>query len=174
MHLSLQYGVSVDVYSLSIVIFELFSSLDPFPGNLGQIFEAKRLDRKPVMPSDFPPQLKDFILCGWSKEPKNRPPLAECMSALNNMLTREDYIQATDRDNSLMWSRKNPSNEKEEKDVSQEMDDIEALQREGNLNENKNISEEELCINSETGNLLFCYILLLHSGRRLMGSRIMG
>ncbi len=99
---SIQYGVSVDVYSLSIIIFELFSSLDPFPGNLGQIFEAKRLDRKPAMPSDFPPHLKNFILCGWSKEPKNRPPLAECMAALNKMLNRDDKEidnEATDRDN---------------------------------------------------------------------------
>ena len=154
MHLSIQYGVSVDVYSLSIIIFELFSSLDPFPGNLGQIFEAKRLDKKPVMPSDFPPHLKDFILRGWSKEPKNRPPLAECMAALNNMLNRDDKEvdkEATDRDNSLLWPAKNISNEKEEKNDSQEMRDSVEFQKEGNLNEIETFSQEELCINSETG-----------------------
>ncbi len=169
--------MSVDVYSLSIIIFELFSSLDPFPGNLGQIFEAKRLDKKTVMPSDFPPHLKSFILCGWSKEPKNRPPLAECMAALNKMLNRDDKEidnEATDRDNSLLWPEKNHSNEKEEKNDSQEMRDSVEFQKEGNLNEIETFSQAELCINSETGKPLFWCIVLLHSWRRLMGSRIMG
>jgi hypothetical protein len=37
----LQYGVLPDVYSLAIIIFELFSRMDPFPGNIGQIVQAK-------------------------------------------------------------------------------------------------------------------------------------
>jgi hypothetical protein len=129
------------------------------------------------MPLDFPPHLKDFILRGWSKEPKNRPPLAECMAALNNMLTRDDTEvdnEATDRDNSRMLPENNLSNEKEEKNDSQEMGDSVEFQKEGNLNEIETFSQEELCINPETGQPFFCYILLLHSGRRLMGSRIMG
>ena len=106
------------------------------------------------MPLDFPPHLKDFILCGWSKEPKNRPPLAECMAALNKMLNRDDKEidnEATDRDNSLMLPGKNLSNEKEEMDSPQEMGDSVEFQKEGNLNEIGTFSQEELCINSETG-----------------------
>jgi serine/threonine protein kinase len=90
LHLSIQYGVSADVYSLSIIVFELFSGIDPFPGTFGQIFESKRLNRKPDMPKDFPSELKYCILNGWSKEAKNRPPLAEFKSALNKMLFKDE------------------------------------------------------------------------------------
>jgi hypothetical protein len=82
--------VSADIYSLTIIIFELFSGVDPFPGNFGQIFEAKRTDKKPAIPSDFPAELKELVIQGWSKEPKERPPLQEFKSALNNMLNVDE------------------------------------------------------------------------------------
>ncbi len=81
-----QYGVSADVYSLSIIIFELFSGIDPFPGSMGQIFEAKRLDEKPVIPSDFPFDLRELVIQGWSKYPKERLPIQDFQSVLNKML----------------------------------------------------------------------------------------
>ncbi len=81
--------MSADVYSLTIIIFELFSGIDPFPGHIGQIFEAKRLDKKPAVPLNFPSALKELILLGWSKEPKERPQLAEFKSGLTAMLQSE-------------------------------------------------------------------------------------
>jgi hypothetical protein len=45
------------------------------------------VDKKPVIPSDFPSEMKDLIHRGWSKDPKERPPIQEILSALNKMLT---------------------------------------------------------------------------------------
>ena len=103
-----QYGVSADVYSLSIIIFELFSGIDPFPGSIGQIFEAKRLDEKPVIPSDFPSDLKELICRGWTKEPKKRPPIEEFKFAFNKMLPKQGKGQ------SPTLPEDNLSNEKKE------------------------------------------------------------
>jgi serine/threonine protein kinase len=85
--------VSADVYSLSIILFELFSGVDPFPGKVGQIFRAKMFDTKPEIPADFPTYLKSLILHGWSKEPKERPPLQEFKSSLNKMLIGKEKQQ---------------------------------------------------------------------------------
>ncbi len=82
--------MSVDFYSLTIIIFELFSGIDPFPGNLMQIFESKMMDKKPKFPSDFPSELKELVSKGWSKIPTERPPLQEFMAALNTMVTVEE------------------------------------------------------------------------------------
>ncbi len=82
--------MSADIYSLTIIIFELFSGIDPFPGHIGQIFKAKMLDEKPKFPSDFPSELKELVSKGWSKIPTERPPLQEFMAALNTMLTVEE------------------------------------------------------------------------------------
>jgi hypothetical protein len=78
--------VSADVYSLTIIIFELFSGIDPFPGYISQIFQAKMSDKKPAIPSDFPSQLKGLINMGWSKDPKRRPLIEEYKSAFSTML----------------------------------------------------------------------------------------
>jgi hypothetical protein len=52
------------VYSLTIIIFELFSGIDPFPGHIGKIFQAKMSDKKPAIPSDFPAELKELVIQG--------------------------------------------------------------------------------------------------------------
>ena len=103
-----QYGVSADVYSLSIIIFELFSGIDPFPGSMGQIFEAKRLDEKPVIPSDFPSDLRELVIQGWSKDPKERLPIQDFQSALNKMLP------SGRKHKSLMFQENNYHKEKKE------------------------------------------------------------
>ena len=102
------------MYSLTIIIFELFSGIDPFPGHIGQIFQAKMSDKKPVIPADFPAELKELVFQGWSKEPKKRPPIQEFKLALNRMLTIEGKDQCrTFQDN-------NYTEVKEEQQISQE------------------------------------------------------
>jgi serine/threonine protein kinase len=81
-----QYGVLSDIYSLAIILFELFSGMDPFPGNLLQIFRAKQNDDKPKVPLEFPDALKSVIGYGWSKKPRERPEIKEFISALSLML----------------------------------------------------------------------------------------
>jgi hypothetical protein len=72
------------------------------------VFEAKRLDEKPVIPSDFPSDLKELICRGWTKEPKERPSIEEFKSAFNKMLPQEE------RDHSLTLPEDNSSNENKE------------------------------------------------------------
>ena len=95
--------MSADIYSLSVIIFELFSGIDPFPGHIGQIFQAKISNKKPEVPSNFPVDLKEPISKGWSKEPNERPPIKEFKSALNKMLTFKGK-EVTHMDNSLSIS----------------------------------------------------------------------
>ncbi len=79
----LQYGVLADIYSIVIILFELFSGMNPFPGNIGQICQAKNLDEKPKFPSEFPTALKNLIINGWSKNPRERPAIEKFKFALN-------------------------------------------------------------------------------------------
>jgi hypothetical protein len=115
-----QYGASADVYSLTIIIFELFSGINPFPGQIFQIFQAKMSDKKPVIPSDFPSDLRELVIQGWSKDPKERPSIQEFKSALKKMLPREGKHQ------SLMLQEKNYHKEKKEQlDSKKEVDSAE-------------------------------------------------
>jgi serine/threonine protein kinase len=86
----LQYGVFADIYSLSIILFELFSGIDPFPGNIGQIVQAKLQDEKPEFPIQFPAGLKNIISCGWSRKPRERPKIENLKSVLSFMLKQEE------------------------------------------------------------------------------------
>jgi serine/threonine protein kinase len=131
-----QYGFSADVYSLSIIIFELFSGIDPFPGHFAQVFEAKRLDEKPVIPSNFPSDLKELICRGWTKEPKDRPPIEEFKSAFNKMLPKAE------KNYSLTLPEDNSSNENKEQ--------LPIPHQEVDLAEK---TEDELCTNTKAGEL---------------------
>jgi hypothetical protein len=96
------------VYSLTIIIFELFSGIDPFPGHIVQIFQAKMSDKKPAISADFPAELKELVIQGWSKDPKERPSIQEFKSAFNKMLPKQGKGQ------SPTLPEDNLSNEKED------------------------------------------------------------
>ncbi len=86
----LQYGVLADIYSLVIILFELFSGMNPFPGNIRQICQAKNLDEKHKIPSEFPTALKNLIINGWSKNPRERPAIEKFIFALNVLKQEEE------------------------------------------------------------------------------------
>ncbi len=92
------------------------------------------MDEKPIIPSDFPSDLKELIHRGWSKEPKERPPIEEFKSAFYNMLPQEE------RDHSLALPEDNSSNEnKEQPPIPHQEVDL-AVQ-----------TQDELCTNTEAG-----------------------
>jgi hypothetical protein len=86
----LQFGVLPDIYSLAIILFELFSGMDPFPGNIGQIVQAKIQDEMPEFPLEFPAALKNVISHGWSKKPRKRPKIEKFRLALNVQKLEEE------------------------------------------------------------------------------------
>jgi hypothetical protein len=87
---------------------------------MGQIFEAKRLDEKPVIPSDFPSDLRELVIQGWSKDPKERLPIQNFQSALNKMLPREGKHRP------LMFQDINyPKEKREQLDSKKEVDSAE-------------------------------------------------
>jgi serine/threonine protein kinase len=90
-----QDGVSADAYSLTFIIAELFSGMELFPINPGQIFEAKGVDRKPGMPPDLSSTLKELIQKGLSIEPIEKALIKEFKAVLNKMITRIEKEAAT-------------------------------------------------------------------------------
>ncbi len=64
--------------------------MDPFPGSMSQIFQAKSQDDKPEFPPEFPAVLKDLVYTGWSKKPRERPEIEKLSSALCLLLKQEE------------------------------------------------------------------------------------
>ncbi len=89
------------------------------------------------MPSDFPAELKELVIRGWSKEPKKRPPIHEFKLALNKMLNLGG------KDQCHIFQGNNYTEIKEEQQISQE---------EVILTEK---TEEELCTITKGGNPLY-------------------
>ncbi len=90
---------------MSIIIFEFFSGVDPFPGDFWKILSAKKSDTKPEIPADFPTKMKDLILRGWSKEPKERPSLKDFKSLFNTMLLEKVNCDKSPDLRPRNWSR---------------------------------------------------------------------
>jgi hypothetical protein len=77
-------------------------------------------DKKPAVPSDFPSELKELVMKGWSKDPKERPQIQEFMSALNKMLAQEER-QSMVNDYPPSSSETNSSEKREGPKTSQEV-----------------------------------------------------
>jgi len=75
METGVKSGRTADIFSLAIILYEMFSELDPFPGckTIMQVVSAMIREQRPDFPSDFPSQLKEVIKKGWSKAPEERP-----------------------------------------------------------------------------------------------------
>jgi hypothetical protein len=69
------------------------------------------MDEKPVIPSDFPFELKEVVIRGWSKDPKERLPIHKFQSGLNKMLPTQE------KDQSLTLPEDNSSLEREKGDL---------------------------------------------------------
>ncbi len=81
--------MSADIYSFSIILYELFSCVDPYPGKFEIVWFAKMDKNKPQIPESFPEDLKDLVSRGCSHKPTGRPGLGEFRSAFHKMLTGE-------------------------------------------------------------------------------------
>jgi serine/threonine protein kinase len=81
-----KYGVSVDIYALAIVFWEIWSGCDPYEGfNMFEIFEKVRHGQRLQIPDDMPPFLYVMIKNMWSQAVEDRP---NAQSVLNALLTQ--------------------------------------------------------------------------------------
>jgi hypothetical protein len=84
--------------------------MDPFPGEIGQIVQAKFQNETPDIPLEFPAALKNLICNGWSKKPKERPKIEKFRSALSLMLKEEEQkIFTANNENIMTDSRESPT-----------------------------------------------------------------
>jgi serine/threonine protein kinase len=148
-HFQFQYGAQADIYSLNVIFFELFSGRHPFPGTIYQVYQAKLRGEKPVVPANFPSDLKELVFQSFSIEPKKRPPLENFQPALNKMLT----LAGTEENQSVTRQEVDSLTEKDEqhfplREVSIALEEI--------SNKSDNIStdtdtREQLWTNLEAG-----------------------
>ena len=81
-----KFGVAVDVYSLAMIIYELFSGKNAYDGyDLMQVMMAINRKERPELPDDFPEALCDPVENGWSQDPDQRSSLEDFKNALNEM-----------------------------------------------------------------------------------------
>ena len=79
-----KYGPEVDVYSLSLIFYEMFSGQLAFPNMTpNQLLMAVCIrKRRPDFDENFPKGLKEKISLGWSHEAKGRCPLDDFLPVL--------------------------------------------------------------------------------------------
>ena len=85
---SVQYNYKVDVYSSSIIVFEVFTKQRfPFPdGNPMQKLQAIRRSDKPQIPAYIPRTLQTLIAKGWSRQPQERPEVYKFIEAFEELI----------------------------------------------------------------------------------------
>ena len=103
-----KHGASVDVYSFSLIIYEMFTGRRPYEGDQNQAIRAKIDDVKPEFTPDFPAGLKDLVERGWLKDPLMRPQLREFRAELIKMIGKDKFFRTQD-ENSNFFSPGNTS-----------------------------------------------------------------
>ncbi len=89
-------------------------------------------DKKPVIPSDFPSDLRQLVIQGWSKNPKGRPSIPEFKSALNKMLPIEGKHQPL-----MLQDINYPKEKREQLDSKKEVDSAEMTKEKINTSTKK-------------------------------------
>jgi len=86
------YGMSVDVYSLSILMHQVLSLKVPFCGIPRSQFKDQVFDQgvRPPLDQTWPEPLQKLFRAMWDENPKSRPKSQEVHSAFEDMLRGDD------------------------------------------------------------------------------------
>jgi len=84
------YGLPADVFSFSVVCWQVLSFQVPFKGldieaHANAVYVKKR---KPALKMKWPRQLKKIIVAGWAHDPSRRPKMGDCLHTI------EDYLKS--------------------------------------------------------------------------------
>ncbi|CAG0896616.1 unnamed protein product [Cyprideis torosa] len=94
-----EYKTSVDVYSLSLILFELVTGEDLFKNCTSdlQVLTAILQNRRPTIPEDVPDALRSVLQKGWSQNPLDRPALSSFQETLQEL--SEDDLKKKETEN---------------------------------------------------------------------------
>mmetsp|Transcript_10101 Transcript_10101/g.22589 ORF Transcript_10101/g.22589 Transcript_10101/m.22589 type:complete len:828 (-) Transcript_10101:271-2754(-) len=99
------YGLSVDVFSFGIFLWEILSLKEPFEDydvNKHSRLVVKK-GQRPMIKNYWPSYVKELMKACWSKDPKQRPTFAEIYSSMKGMPElRATHISMTERTRMLM------------------------------------------------------------------------
>lgn len=83
-----RYNAKADVYSFSILLWEMLSLSKPYGGMEGNdVKEAVAHQAlRPKIPKEWPSQIRMLLKYGWAKRPEDRPTMAQIKDTLEKML----------------------------------------------------------------------------------------
>ena len=91
---SKKYSESIDVYSLAITFWEIWTGLDPYAEmNTFQIYEAVTAGRRPELPADTPASFAQLVGSAWGQSHQDRPVAAQVVKQLASILLLEYKYQ---------------------------------------------------------------------------------
>ncbi|KAJ5072241.1 protein aardvark [Anaeramoeba ignava] len=123
------YDTSCDIFSLSMILYEIFSKKKPFGSENPMMITVKVIQgQRPEFPQDFPKELSELIKKGWSSNPKERCTLnefTECLDRikaeiLNQAKKSQDLLQEIE----LKRKVQHLEQEQEPKKLIQEKEEI--------------------------------------------------
>jgi serine/threonine protein kinase len=119
------YTKSSDVYSFGIILWELLTQLDPYPGKSPANIMAGVMndDLRPEIPSSTTTPIRELIESCWHSDPTQRPTFSQILENLNEQMrnTSSSSTNYDERGSSFTIAETAPS----EKDVTIVFTDVE-------------------------------------------------
>eukprot|EP01114_Cavostelium_apophysatum_P012644 TRINITY_DN2881_c0_g1_i4.p1 TRINITY_DN2881_c0_g1~~TRINITY_DN2881_c0_g1_i4.p1 ORF type:complete len:997 (+),score=287.22 TRINITY_DN2881_c0_g1_i4:2154-5144(+) len=85
-----KYGEAADVYSLGIVIWEIFTRKLPFEDIPSfQIPLVVTRGDRPTIPKDMPPKVVKLLKACWDAKPQKRPPASLVVAAIDQLIVEQ-------------------------------------------------------------------------------------
>eukprot|EP01024_Parvocaulis_polyphysoides_P020563 TRINITY_DN19635_c0_g1_i2.p2 TRINITY_DN19635_c0_g1~~TRINITY_DN19635_c0_g1_i2.p2 ORF type:complete len:544 (+),score=54.73 TRINITY_DN19635_c0_g1_i2:305-1936(+) len=86
----------VDIYSLGVIMWEIWSMLRPWDGeNMVAIsYKVVNEGRRPPMPQNIPTRLKNLIESCWDDDPKRRPSARDVQRMLEWMIEENNFNES--------------------------------------------------------------------------------
>ena len=85
-----KYSESIDIYSMGITFWEIWTGLDPYEGfNTFQIYNHVTAGNRPELPADTPQRFRELVEMAWSQDEQRRPVAAAIAACLKSILWDE-------------------------------------------------------------------------------------